>query len=500
MRELFEDEPVRVYVSPYLRALQTLDSLGLDDLIGVAREEPRLREQDWANFQDTEDIERQEALRDSYGHFFYRFTHGESGSDVYDRVSTFLETMHRDFETAGCAAQRAAGVARADDAAVLHALVPLVGEVLRDAAQPGATPKPGSCCGSPTSATSWTDRSNSGRGARTDGKGAIGMVVEQTREAAIDLLGALSAGAAQPRSRRRSTRRTTRTWTYLPGDRPGLPLAELSAAQQALVAPAARAGVCSERGLADALGVMVAEIDLCAVSRRRSGARGTGRVLSSAIATTCASSATRPDFEPWAWRLNGHHLALHVTLVGGAISFTPQFIGSNPAVVLSGPHAGRGSWPPSRISGFQLLHALDAGQREVAVVSPDAPDDILTRHDPVADPALLHRGLAVRRHDRRAAPAPQPAHRPVRRPRRRADRPADLAGHHRARHRAPDLRLGRRDPPGVGHRHYYSIAGPTFLAEYDNTQDDANHIHSVWRDLRNDWGHDLLAAHYAQHR
>ncbi|GAA1602167.1 phosphoglycerate mutase family protein [Kribbella karoonensis] len=98
LRELFENEPVRVYVSPYLRARQTLDSLGLDDLIGSAREEPRLREQDWANFQDTEDIERQRKLRDSFGHFYYRFTHGESGSDVYDRVSTFLETMHRDFE------------------------------------------------------------------------------------------------------------------------------------------------------------------------------------------------------------------------------------------------------------------------------------------------------------------------------------------------------------------------------------------------------------------
>ncbi|MFC6156803.1 histidine phosphatase family protein [Kribbella jiaozuonensis] len=98
LRELFENEPVRVYVSPYLRARQTLESLGLDDLIELPREEPRLREQDWANLQDTADIERQEKLRDSFGHFFYRFTQGESGADVYDRVSTFLETMHRDFE------------------------------------------------------------------------------------------------------------------------------------------------------------------------------------------------------------------------------------------------------------------------------------------------------------------------------------------------------------------------------------------------------------------
>jgi broad specificity phosphatase PhoE len=100
LRELFDDDPVHVYVSPYTRALQTLDALGLDDLIQTAQQEPRLREQDWGNFQDTDDIERQKQLRDEYGHFFYRFTHGESGADVYDRVSSFLETMHRDFEVA----------------------------------------------------------------------------------------------------------------------------------------------------------------------------------------------------------------------------------------------------------------------------------------------------------------------------------------------------------------------------------------------------------------
>ena len=48
-----------------------------------------------------------------------------------------------------------------------------------------------------------------------------------------------------------------------------------------------------------------------------------------------------------------------------------------------------------------------------------------------------------------------------------------------------------------GQGHYYAVRGPTFLVEYDNTQDNANHIHSVWRDLRRDWGDDLLAAHYA---
>ena len=51
------------------------------------------------------------------------------------------------------------------------------------------------------------------------------------------------------------------------------------------------------------------------------------------------------------------------------------------------------------------------------------------------------------------------------------------------------------DEPGRGH--YYAVRGPMFLVEYDNTQDGANHIHSVWRDLANDWGEDLLARHYA---
>ena len=98
LRTLFDGQQARVYVSPYKRALQTLDALGIDDLIETTREEPRLREQDWANFQDSADITRQKKVRNEYGHFFYRFTDGESGSDVYDRVSTFLETLHRDWD------------------------------------------------------------------------------------------------------------------------------------------------------------------------------------------------------------------------------------------------------------------------------------------------------------------------------------------------------------------------------------------------------------------
>lgn len=99
LRDVFGDERVSVYVSPYRRTHETLAAFGLDPERIRIREEPRLREQDWGNWQDREDVRLQKAYRDAYGHFFYRFAQGESGADVYDRVDAFLESLHRSFET-----------------------------------------------------------------------------------------------------------------------------------------------------------------------------------------------------------------------------------------------------------------------------------------------------------------------------------------------------------------------------------------------------------------
>jgi broad specificity phosphatase PhoE len=95
IRAQLDGQKVCIYVSPYLRAYQTLEALKLGDLVDRVIEEPRLREQDWANFQDPSDIADQRELRNAYGHFFYRFRDGESGSDVFDRVSSFMETLYR---------------------------------------------------------------------------------------------------------------------------------------------------------------------------------------------------------------------------------------------------------------------------------------------------------------------------------------------------------------------------------------------------------------------
>lgn len=97
IRELISGESLRMWVSPYVRTMETAHLLDLGVPEDDMRLEPRLREQDWANFQDPAQILKEKAIRNEYGHFWYRFTNGESGSDVYDRVSTFLESLHRNF-------------------------------------------------------------------------------------------------------------------------------------------------------------------------------------------------------------------------------------------------------------------------------------------------------------------------------------------------------------------------------------------------------------------
>lgn len=62
-------------------------------------EDPRIREQDFGNYQDPETIRKCKSERHKFGSFYYRFPHGESASDVFDRVSTFLDSLWRGFET-----------------------------------------------------------------------------------------------------------------------------------------------------------------------------------------------------------------------------------------------------------------------------------------------------------------------------------------------------------------------------------------------------------------
>lgn len=281
-------------------------------------------------------------------------------------------------------------------------------------------------------------------------------------------------------------------WTYLPGDRPGVRLAELAPE------PLARATELlalsySERGLADA--GRVARIE--AIRRDLPGAHLEPERPDLTGQDYWLRILGRVEDPVWSWRLSGGHLVAHATVVGDDVGLTPQFFGAGPARVLDGPYAGFAALPVEEDLGRRLVTQLGDDQRRVTVQPLPTPSDIRSRHDPVARSPQPSEGLAYDRMD-------QPQRELL----------EQLVWHYLDRAPGPVADRAWRDvrEAGIGELtftwagglvggegHYYRVAGRTLLLEYDNTQDDANHIHSVWRDLRHDWGGDALARHYAQH-
>ena len=274
-------------------------------------------------------------------------------------------------------------------------------------------------------------------------------------------------------------------WGYLPGRRSGVPLQRLNAAERGAAFAMLRASM-SSRGAEKAEGVLELEgilRDLTGSSYRDPGLY------------YLAIYGEPSDEKPWAWRLEGHHLSLHFTSWSGAIvSATPAFLGANPARVPSGRRAGWRLLGEEEDLARRLLEALDAGGRAVAVLSRRAPGDILfgPGRKRVPDPA----GLAQ-------ADMPPPARAILERlvGEYLGNLRPDVAGAQREKIRKAGwgkVRFAWAGGSGPGEGHYYRIQGPTFVIEYDNTQDGANHVHSVFRDLDNDFGGDLLARHYAE--
>ena len=199
--------------------------------------------------------------------------------------------------------------------------------------------------------------------------------------------------------------------------------------------------------------------------------------------------------DPWAWRINGHHLLAQATVVGDQVNGVPHFFGAEPATVLEGQHAGLRALPREEDLARELMLALQEDQRRMARIAVKAPADIASRWDPVAALPEQPRGVRYARLDRLQRELL------VSLLRQYLDRAA-CAVANQAWTDITDAGLdqvcfGWAGPVERGAGHYYALSGPSLLIEYDNTQDRANHIHSVWRDLRRDFAGDLLAQHYA---
>jgi hypothetical protein len=382
-------------------------------------------------------------------------------------------------------------------------------------------------------------------GAGTDARTGAGTVVERMTEAAGKLLDALA-----PEQRRKATfdfsaEDERRTWFYTPTDHGGLPLGEMDPAQQQHVHRLVATGL-SVPGYVTASTIIGLENTLDAKEGWRSTffrdrgptARGRDPLMYYISIFGEPGSAA-----PWGWRFGGHHISLHYTIVGGRIvAPTPTFFGAHPAEArFVGPGVLRPLAGEEDLAR-ELLHALDAEQRRMAVLSPAAPWDLVTGNRPrLTDGMLPPYGWEIFREsmntaeteERRArqarteqalgltpervealrygrTPKGLPAER-MTAPQRQIltalirqyiDRmPDELAEIEAAKLTGDALSAVHFAWAGGAERrqpHYYRLQGPRFLVEYDNVQDDTNHIHSVWRDPEGDFGADLLAQHYAQ--
>jgi Protein of unknown function (DUF3500) len=275
-------------------------------------------------------------------------------------------------------------------------------------------------------------------------------------------------------------------WHFIPKERKGLPLKEMASEQKHL-AHALLSTALSHRGYLKVSTIMSLEQVLRDMEQGKGPLRDPDRYFFTIFGKPAAGGT-------WGWRVEGHHLSLNFMIVEGKeISVTPSFFGSNPAEVREGPRKGLRVLGAEEDLGRQLVKSLNAEQKRVAIYTNSAPREIITGNDRKAR-TLAPMGISAAKLNKaqnailwRIIKEYVQRYRPE-----LADE--DLKKIEKAGTKKLFFAWAGGVEPGQGH--YYRVQGPTFLMEFDNTQNNANHIHAVWRDFEHDFGEDLLREHY----
>jgi hypothetical protein len=306
--------------------------------------------------------------------------------------------------------------------------------------------------------------------------------------AATKFLAALSAEQKQKASFALDSEELTR-WHYVPAmqfERHGLAIRDMNESQRALAQELLKTGL-SAHGYSQATTIMNDLEGILKAMENGSAMRDPEQYTFAIFGTPSAKSA-------WGWRVEGHHLSLHFEIANGSsVASSPTFFGSNPAEVrIEGPKKGLRVLGEREDTARALLMALDDTQRKSATIAAAAPTDVVTRTaakvDPLSPAGVPASSLTAKQREMLMAVittytssmAPEIA----------AERLAQLksAG-------LEKIAFAWAGEYERGKKHYYRVQGPTFLIEYDNTQNDGNHVHSVWRDFNGDFGRDLLREH-----
>lgn len=272
-------------------------------------------------------------------------------------------------------------------------------------------------------------------------------------------------------------------WHYVPRSRPGLAFRGLNAEQRA-AAEALLRTVLSEEGFARFEGVRILEAIL------RGDSQSTFRDPENYVLAVFGT----PGAHPWGLRLEGHHLSLNFTFPQpDRASVTPAFWGANPAEVRGGRHAGMRLLGRETDAAFALARSLDPRQHGEAVIGDRSLGDVVAgpgRGDELKQPRGLAYAAMTEQQRNQAVAVIEGMMAPLN---------ADFRALQLRRLRESGLDQMRFAWAGgmePGRAYYFRLHGPITLVEFDNTQNDANHVHSLWRDLTADFGADALGAHY----
>ena len=277
-------------------------------------------------------------------------------------------------------------------------------------------------------------------------------------------------------------------WHFVPKERKGISLGELNTAQRNAAMQLLRTAL-SEGGYNKVKGVLELEAILRSVENRSDDDeyRNPGKYYFSIFGKPGANTI-------WGWRLEGHHISFNFSSENNQlVAGTPAFLGANPAIVLSGPEKGRQILKDETELGFALLRSLNTEQMKQAITDNRAPADIITGASRNAiindDRGVTYAQLNTEQQKLLLQLLSVYIHRYTKSFSSVMMKDIEDAGINKLKF----VWAGSQQP---GKGHYYRILGPSIIIEYDNTQNSANHVHTVLRDLKNDFGGDQLLEHY----
>jgi hypothetical protein len=270
-------------------------------------------------------------------------------------------------------------------------------------------------------------------------------------------------------------------WHFIPRVRKGLPLKELEGAPLKAAQRLIASGL-SEVGYDQAINVMSLEELLFLLE---GGDRATRRDKRDPLKYYISLFGTPGSSGTWGWRVEGHHLSLNYSITDGElVASTPEFFGANPGTVEAGPGRRIRVLGTEEDLARQILKSCTPAQQKVAWLDKEAPDDLrgggVAQPETTAPVGLKYADMSADQKKLMNELLTEYLQ----------NMPADVERLRRAKINKAGLKnvhFAWWGSENLNERHYYRVQGSTFIIEYNNTQNSANHVHSIWRDMAGDF-------------